>query len=129
MNRFDTRFGPDAKRPAARMRVKLIAAASITTGIVAGVLAAGGAGSLGFLHPSVAQRLVKSRVASIPLDASALFPMPTRIEQSAPSGVYVAYVVPAIPKQPQPMETNDDRPSTQPAQSQPGAGGGGGGDS
>jgi hypothetical protein len=120
MNRFDTRFGTQAKT-AAHIHVKAIAVASITTGIVVGLVAAGAAGPLGSLRPHVAQHLVRSAVASTRLSADALFP--NRVEHPASSGQYVAYVVP-------PTEVGDDNQESNPApQPQEGGGSGGGGDS
>jgi len=130
MNRFDTRFGPDAKSPAARMRVRLIAAASITTGLVAGFVVAGG-GLSGVLHAPIAQHLAKSAASSVAISAAALFPTP--VQHPASSGLYVAYVAPPVSKPSQPADTKDERPPAGPA-TQPQAGGsdtggaGGGGD-
>ena len=122
--RFDAKFGPQAKRPVVRMRVKLIAAVSITTGILTGLAAAGGIGPFEGLRPYVASHLVQAKTASSALNAGTLFPV-----RVGPPVARVGYAIYApAPKQPQPAATHDDQPSTSTAQPQAGGGDNRGGD-
>ena len=106
LKQSDNRFGPQSHTPAARMRVKLIAAASITTGIVVGLAVSAGASPFQFLHPNVATHLAGSTKAPTAMNAAALFPVP--VGPPAAQVRYAAYVPAPVAKAIRQPVTQDD---------------------